>query len=239
MSSWMPQYATEATLDNPPHVAEMLWGMVVVLVALCVFDWTVASRTKARWWLCHAFGNAIVVVSGVGDVVHCFMHPTDAMVGPYQLTPLYGVASTHLYHMIAFKNLSVGDYVHHILFAGVICTLAFTAYWGPLQSLTGFGMSGLPGGLDYIMLAMEKHGYIKRITEKVYNARINTWIRSPLILYTAFCAWTAFTTGNHLMTNAGQIAGLCCFIVLAFTNAQYYMQVVVVNVSRKDENYSC
>jgi hypothetical protein len=38
--------------------------------------------------------------------------------------------------------------------------------------MLAFFLSGLPGGLDYAMLAMVKHGYLSIEAEKRYNARV-------------------------------------------------------------------
>ena len=38
-------------------------------------------------------------------------------------------------------------------------------------------MSGLPGGIDYILICCAKHSIIHPLTEKRWNARLNVWIR--------------------------------------------------------------
>jgi hypothetical protein len=46
-----------------------LWDQALrnaaVLVVLAAFDLTVARRTQARWFALHAFGNLLVVLTGV------------------------------------------------------------------------------------------------------------------------------------------------------------------------------
>ncbi len=76
--------------------------------------------------------------------------------------------------------------------------------------MLAFFLSGLPGGLDYAMLAMVKHGYLSIEAEKRYNARVmvrerypffvtfvvtvcrQVWIRAPgcmLCAYTIYFSW--------------------------------------------------
>jgi hypothetical protein len=75
--------------------------------------------------------------------------------------------------------------------------------------MLSFFLSGLPGGLDYFMLALVKHGWLSSDSEKKYNARVmvgagcrghlqdsrrpaQVWIRSPgcmLCAYSIYSSW--------------------------------------------------
>lgn len=115
------------------------------IVLLAVFDFVVASRTKARWWLCHLFANAFVVILALPDLVTSVLDPTRALEGeiePYNITVCYVIAAIHLYHMIAFRDLTADDYFHHILFSGVICPAGLIWYSGRIISCLGFFLSG-------------------------------------------------------------------------------------------------
>ena len=61
--------------------------------------------------------------------------------------------------MLVFK-CTMDDYFHHFVFGGVICTLGLYQPVGPLQNAVGFFICGLPGGLDYLMLALVKHRWL-------------------------------------------------------------------------------
>lgn len=98
--------------------------------------------------------------------------------------------------------------------------------------------TGLPGGLDYAMLAMEKHGLLDRETEKLWNARINVWIRAPGLSYVTFCIYNSmlyFPIG----ISASQFLAAIVVSLLCILNGQYYMQKVVGNTARKVRTYSC
>ena len=47
--------------------------------------------------------------------------------------------------------------------------------FGPVANFTNFFVCGVPGGLDYLMLALVKHGKILPLTEKYYNNILNVW----------------------------------------------------------------
>ena len=55
-----------------------------------------------------------------------------------------------------------------------------------------FWASGLPGGIDYLLLVLVKLGYMKSLTEKAYNVRLQTWLRAPGCLAHSFVTWGAF-----------------------------------------------
>jgi hypothetical protein len=40
-------------------------------------------------------------------------------------------------------------------------------------------MSGVPGGITYLMLFMQKHNIISSLNEKYYSMLLNIWLRGP------------------------------------------------------------
>ena len=69
--------------------------------------------------------------------------------------------------------------------------------WGPVQPAGAFFISGLPGGLTYLMLGLVKLGLLPGIKEKQITANLNSWLRVPGILITSFLVYQAAVTGNH------------------------------------------
>ena len=139
------------------------------------------------------------------------------------MLPAYVVPAIHIYHMAAFP-CSVADIVHHLVFAGFICPVGLILETGPLQNCVGFFICGLPGGIDYLMLACVKHKWMDRLSEKFWNARINVWLRSPGLAFCAFAIWDSSGGDHGLNKGILAISALMCIV-----NGQYYMQVVVGN----------
>lgn len=117
-----------------------------------------------------------------------------------------------------------------------------TVAYSTIRNLCRFLLSnipaGLPGGLDYAMLALEKHDRLSRATEKRWNARINVWIRAPGLCYVAFCIYIGMIY-LPCKISPYQIVAAYLIATLSFINGQYYMQKVVGNTARKDRSYSC
>jgi hypothetical protein len=97
----------------------------------------------------------------------------------YWLEYLYPVLiSLHNFHMIHnLKNINADEIIHHVLtyaFWGLILYLKHPIYIASLII-----MSGIPGGITYLMLVLKKLELIKSITEKQISKNLNVWIRSP------------------------------------------------------------
>jgi len=85
-----------------------------------------------------------------------------------------------------------------------------------------FFICGLPGGLDYLMLAGVKHKYISKIIEKRYNKLLNVWVRGPGCIASACIIWA-----NWVNNNTSQIPTVVKIVTILLTiaNGQYYFSV--------------
>lgn len=87
------------------------------------------------------------------------------------------------------------------------------------------------------MLAMEKHGMITRTDEKIWNARVNTWIRGPGCTWAAFVMYMSVRFGSVVPTYV-EIIAATVVASLTFWNGQYYMQRVVGNTHKKVKGFT-
>jgi hypothetical protein len=134
------------------------------------------------------------------------------------MVPISMINAVHLYHVLMFK-LSKDELFHHALFLPLVGGPGQWYHWGALRSTLSFGISGLPGGIDYAMLVAVKGGHVSRERQKRVSAAVNLWLRAPLIVLEAgvhYLAWRYGNTVVPLPINA-MVGGL------AFFNALYYM----------------
>jgi hypothetical protein len=101
----------------------------------------------------------------------------------------------------------------------------------PSSTLLGFSLffsTGLPGGIDYLLLFGVRNGLVARGTEKRVNRWLNVWIRSP-----GCCAHAALSLAYILGFAKADFAPLM-FIppLLMYWNGQYFMQQVVADEER-------
>ena len=228
-----------------PRTRSGVWKAVLVYgvtLGFGVLDLVVTRHSPARWLWIHAVGNMVVSVVSFPDMVQAFRDPAMSMNGECNMLAAYIIPAIHVYHIVAFRGLSMGDIVHHVVFAGVICPIGLYMEGGVVQNAVAFYMCGFPGGLDYIMLAVRrdqsaswcgcnpflrpqlvKHKKMGRNTEKKWNARINVWFRSPGLLAVAFTIWVGREYGmKH--TGVHPVPLYICML-LCYLNGQYYMQV--------------
>ena len=148
-----------AQLFASPFQRSRMFAVVICTVGMFVADFVVTHPRcgKARWYVLHAVANLFITLFSVPDLIATLRSPTRCFMGEYSLVPVYLIAAVHLYHMLAFR-CNTGDYVHHLVFGGIICPMGMFFVTGPVQNAVAFFICGLPGGLDYFMLALVKLG---------------------------------------------------------------------------------
>lgn len=81
-----------------------------------------------------------------------------------------------------FFKLDQADIIHHAVSVGLVGSIGYLVRWGAVLSAMDFFICGLPGGLDYAMLALGKMGVLQKITIKRVNLWLQVAIRWPGIL---------------------------------------------------------
>eukprot|EP00047_Mylnosiga_fluctuans_P011428 m.21279 g.21279 ORF g.21279 m.21279 type:complete len:268 (-) comp3610_c0_seq1:154-957(-) len=236
--------AVHATLAPPPlsplfHEGGRFagWNEDLVLTALGILflfivDTTFVKRfiaPKGRYFALHVVANSISLIAAAPDVWRALTQdPRYAFSGPsHTMVANSIVASIHLYHCIAF-DLRREDIMHHLVFVSILCGLAipFKQVGGVANNFGCFFLSGLPGGIDYVLLTLVAQGLMDKGTEKKWCARINVWLRGPSMCVYAFLGWLSF-----LHDHEREFHNVFLFIVVAlhFLNGQYYTDQAVAS----------
>ena len=208
----------------------MLWYFL--LFYLCVFGvadgilryalpWCVGIYPiKSRWFLLHAFGNACTMYAILPEVLTVLSHPELAYVTPTNFEGLAVAAALHIYHALSF-SLNADEIFHHVLFVlgmGSYCCIfqPYIASSAPLMTI-----NGLPGMIDYTLLALVKLKRINKLTEKRVNAWLNVWIRMPVSLFFVGMGYYGIVVQSRWEC-------IPCLLGLAY-NAIYYGNMAIVN----------
>ena len=164
------------------------------------------SRLLARWFLIHSVSNFFVCLSALNSVrnvlsdpAHCMdgrLYSNTGFFGDSSVWPLTIINSVHVYHMVGGFGLSAADYFHHLLFVPALGGPGQIYSFGALANWQAFYISGLPGGLDYFMLGLQKCGLLDPMTEKRVNANLNVWLRVPGILSTTTLVYVGLIEGS-------------------------------------------
>ena len=176
---------------------------------------------NARWFFIHALANSMVALLGSKDLLYCTQHiGTCALEGWNDLSfATFMVAVIfHLYHVIFFwEKLSRDEWFHHGVMVGISAPLSL---YHPTRASTVAlcFLTGYPGMIDYFLLWGVKMGWIARNSERVCNAWINVWIRSPGCLFASFLSLP-------MVFNRTWVEALVplSLALLSFWNGQYYM----------------
>jgi hypothetical protein len=207
-----------------------LWPIILCSFGILYFiDKVVLGHVdkSPRWFLVHFFGNMVITGYALPDVLHALQYPLEALGGSYAIEPTIIAIILHIYHLLFYTDVSWDDIVHHFGFVATLGSVALVWSWGPASNMMLFFMCGLPGGLDYLLLALVKLKFINSITEKWINTYINLYIRSPGILLTAFLLFV-----NMFAVHGIPIYIVCGTLGLMCFNAQYYLGRVIFSFGK-------
>jgi len=126
----------------------------------------------------------------------------------------------HTYHLTAnYKKINNDELFHHTL--SYVFWILSEYFNHPFYFINLICMSGLPGGITYLLLFLQKNNIIQSITEKRTSMYVNYWIRGPgCIIYSTllgsriillnlsgtpyylsmFIAFFSFVNGVHFTT---------------------------------------
>ena len=205
---------------------------LVVMAVLAVVDFALVKpfiAPKGRYFALHVVANTISAVAAFPDVKRALLgDPTRAFNGPSStMVANSAVAAIHLYHCVAFP-LRAEDIFHHLTFVSILCGLAIPFKWvgGVANNFGCFFLSGLPGGIDYVMLTCVAQGWMNKMTEKVWCARINVWLRGPSMSCYLLLGWISFI---HDSSRKYHWTVLFVIVMLHFYNGQHYAEQAVAS----------
>ncbi len=149
---------------------------------------------KTCWFLLHAATNFVIAAVTLPAFSVAFHHldwigflpPEAPDLGTWDAAL---IGSVHLYHLLAF-DMDYDDWFHHLLFvpfnqaAMVLPERWGYARWGPCIRMQHFFVCGLPGGLDYVGLALRRLGLLDTERQKRLQCRLNLCLRCPGLLMT-------------------------------------------------------
>lgn len=199
------------------------------IVFLGVIDLAIVRpllHPKARYFALHFVANMVSAVAAFPDMRRGITEdPKTVFSGPTQtMVANSAVAAIHLYHCIAFK-LTAADIFHHVTFVTILCGAAIPGkHTGGIANNFGcFFLSGVPGGIDYLLLVLNYQGVIDRAFEKRWYTRINVWMRGPSMVVYTFLAWCTWYHGNVQVPTAA----LILIVGLHLYNGLHYLEQAV------------
>lgn len=210
---------------------EIAQGLLATAALTAVFAGLDKSLTAARlqrpYYAVHVIHNTAIVALTAVDVKDAFLTATPALTPtlPLNWPAVYCCYALHLYHTLLYwRSFRFDDWLHHILMICVTLPLGCVAPSGPLTGASLFFTTGLPGGVSYAALWLERNGWLSRATEKSVNQRMNVWIRAPgCVAVATLIAQSVFA---QPVLGVPEWQGLTCAL-LVWWNGLYFMQQAV------------
>lgn len=219
----------ECSLNNAVHHVPYLISSFGLLFATDLFLFWTNMRESARWYKLHLVANFVTCLFSAYDFVRVWANPI-ASDFEGSLVPANIIFALHFYHMFMFNDLVAIDWIHHSVMMFLL-NFTFWCYHPIITNMILFMTSGLPGGIDYLLLICYKAGYIRKITEKQINSMLNVWIRSPGILISTYIVYIQKYYGII------HFSWWVVWVIIAglYWNAQYFTKRVVYNWGSQSE----
>jgi len=204
---------------------------IVTLISYIIIDFLLGDLIKGKYYFLHFINNMMVVYFTIGDVFNVYIDLDYYINIPLNFAPLIITISLHLYHIILYYNkLRFDDWLHHILMIFILAPLSVFLKAGSLINHALFFLTGLPGGIDYLLLFLNRNHLISKIFEKKINCFLNLYIRCPgCIAHTVLGILTISKKiqNEHLNLFHIVLAFIACSIT--YWNGIYFMNQVVQN----------
>lgn len=216
-----------------------MWGQLAGFIATTGLfvgaDRLLARKTnlKGLYYLIHFVHNAFMVALTLPDVVNSLSDFHNLEMYPQNETAAILCISLHVYHTIVYwQKFRVDDWLHHFLMIGLAIPMGLSLGRTPLLGYSLFFTTGFSGGIDYLMLFLNRNDYITKRVEKEVNVRLNVWFRSPGSVSHATLV-VAYALSRRPFLDMCTL-GYCLFTaLLTYWNGQYFMQQVVWDLAQR------
>lgn len=244
MSSWFATTEADTSAVEEAPWQRALTVCVVTTTLALLLDFCLVRRIVpdgARYFVCHACFNTWLTCVVLSDSLEALQNPSQALLGDDKggwadsaVVTTAGITGFHVYHMLAFKGISAEDWVHHLVSCVLVPIIGVGCPFGRVVSVSNLGMCGIPGGIDYALLAGVKLGVVPRMAEKNINSMLNLLLRWPLMLLSTYLFGLGWLNGTLAGASARGaqlwVRFLMAVAVLLHTaNAAYYAQKVIGN----------
>jgi hypothetical protein len=211
-----------------------MYFLIAYIISLFIFcDLILYFCSKpelVRWYWIHAIGNFVVCLYTFTPLIELLTNPVEHIINSVRFDESTIIISLiHIYHLLLFK-CTFADWVHHLTFVLLGTVSHYLVNYGYLTALYHFFICGLPGGIDYIALALVKDNIISKNTRLQLAVELNTWIRAPGIIM----AWSFVNI--WYVNSIRDWTHFVCYIIITLgsvVNAQYYSRQVTLHAGKK------
>ncbi len=208
-----------------------IFKMFLYLAFYILMDYILGDYVKGKYYLIHSLNNIYIVYLTLPSVIYTYTNFITFYDFESEMTSVILTYALHLYHFIVYYNkLRFDDWLHHILMCGLALPLAVLANGGSLLGHSLFFLTGLPGGIDYFLLFLNRNNLIERLTEKKINSYLNLWLRCPgCIAHSILTVVGYYMFQEILAVSYVQVIACWFTTIVVYWNGIYFMNQVVEN----------
>jgi hypothetical protein len=204
----------------------LLW-----LTAFCAFDTAfTALQIEGVYYLIHSIHNGIMVYATYGEVVRTLTDFGSVAIAPTNYFAAELCFGLHLYHIVYYwRKFRFDDWLHHVLMIGIALPIGINLPAGTMLGFSLFFTTGLPGGIDYFCLFLNRNNWMKRDTQKRINTFLATWVRSPGCAAQAALTCALISIRPPFMTQNMPYLSFLVYLsaALNYWNGQYFAAQVI------------
>ncbi|VVU95729.1 hypothetical protein CPAV1605_1484 [seawater metagenome] len=201
----------------------------MILIAFLDFCIKYLIRENARYFLLHTLFNTWITIIVYKDAFLAIMYPLSTFEKSYEYSAILSttsIATFHIYHIFAYSDLTLEDWLHHLVSSILVAAIGTYLPFGKCPSLANLAMCGIPGGIDYLLLVLVKINLIDKINEKFINRYLNLIIRWPIMFLTSYIF---ILNIYHNKVNMDYWPIMFIGLILHCYNAIYYCDKVIGN----------
>lgn len=184
-----------------------------------------------RYYFNHFFINSLIVFYTYDDLLICYNEQFNLDKYEIEFTPVELAFSIHFYHIIIYyKKFLFDDWLHHIIMIFLCLPMGIYVKNGPVMNHCLFFLTGLPGGINYLLLFLERNGLVKKQFQKKINYILNLYIRNPGCLLSSLVSYLYYINHLQYRYNNDIYLFISTFVILSnYWNGIYFMEKVVRN----------
>ena len=166
---------------------------------------------KAQWFQLHFIINMLISYTSWNEAAQILINPNKAKEITNNYITCALAFSLHLYHVLFFK-LSTVDKLHHV--SSVFFVTPLGLYFNKkVLSLHYFFGTGVPGGIEYLLLSLVKHDKLSVIKQKQCSSYLNAFMRMPGGVLASFLTFAdAINSSDIIFTIVGIIIAIISFL---------------------------
>ena len=167
------EYITENIIS---HIYDPRF-LIFMISVIMLHKYINFEKKTTKYFLMHFIFNMYVSFNTFTDTLNIIKYPYQVENVENYISFL--VVIFHIYHIICYRDkIEIDEMIHHIWSVFILMPITWL-YYCNIANASLFFMTGLPGGITYLLLVLKDNNKISSITEKYISKQLNMWLRIP------------------------------------------------------------